>query len=281
MKKIIFIISGLLLGSSVMAQHAEGDWMIGVSSSSLGFNSNTGTEETLDVSFDGFRTDTLVGITDSFNLQFLYPYKPKLENDKKSELDINVHLAYFVSSKFAIGLRGGYMNQTAVYKTGSDQAIIDLHPDSAPGDLMGVYMYNQDLYYDIYATMNNDYSRSFSAWSAAPFVRFYNRLGNGAMFVDASYEIAQGKETLKDDFMKTTITSEMQHGKINFGLGYSLELASGLQLEPQFNYYMLSEKTISTQDVPHPFLNELGTQTTDLFRASNGINFSIGLSYYL
>ena len=83
MKNILLVIL-IILSTQVNAQYEKGNWFLGASSSNINFNSITNSENTINVTFTGFRSDTLVNDTDSLNLGFLFPYTYKLDQDKQN-----------------------------------------------------------------------------------------------------------------------------------------------------------------------------------------------------
>lgn len=279
--------------STAIAQNDKGNWFIGASSSSFGFNSNTGSERTIDVSFTGFK-DTLVSDTDSMNLGFLFPYTYQLEQDKNSQIDLNFRTGYFVADNFLIGLGLGYASENSIFKTKNDPLVNNAELSDS---LMNVWF--SDLpnveymgasysahYYELHrllsAASDNDLTIKSSMLKIAPFVRYYIPVGQSALFIDASYEMGSGKEEIKDDTSFLTTTMENSHSKINFGLGYELQVNDVFVVEPQFNYYMLNTASKVQEDASHPLLfTDMGEQTTDRTSTSSGINFSIGLSFYL
>lgn len=291
MKKILVLLS-LAVCTTAMAQHDKGSWFIGASSSSLGFNSNTGSERTIDVNFTGFK-DTLVAENEFLNLASVFPYTYQVEQDKNSQLDINFRLGYTLADNFVFGVGFGYDNETSLFKTKVDPDLASANPSDSlinlffttlPGaDANGIsYMTHYSALYSLLAGQN-DLTIKSSTFKIAPFVRYYHTLGKGSLFVDASYEMGQGTEEIKDDLNYLTTTTEHAHSKINFGLGYAVFLSERIALEPQFNYYMLYSTSTLVEDVPNPmlFTTDMGTKTTENSRKSSGMNFAIGLSFYL
>ena len=102
-----------------MAQHDKGTWFVGASSSSLGFNSNTGSERNINVNFTGFQ-DTLVAENEFLNLASVFPYTYQVEQDKNSQLDLNFRLGYTLANNFVFGIGFGYDNETNLFKTKVD-----------------------------------------------------------------------------------------------------------------------------------------------------------------
>jgi hypothetical protein len=276
-----------------MAQHDKGTWFVGASSSSLGFNSNTGSERNINVNFTGFQ-DTLVAENEFLNLASVFPYTYQVEQDKNSQLDLNFRLGYTLVNNFVFGIGFGYDNETNLFKTKVDPDLATHNPDSLniitalsalsqPTNLNGVT--HTQHYRALYSLLagQNDLTIKSSTFKIAPFVRYYHTLGKGSLFVDASYEIGQGTEEIKDDLNYLTTTTEHAHSKINFGLGYAVFLSDHISIEPQFNYYMLNTSSKLVEDVPNPmlFTTDMGTKTTEGTRKSSGMNFAVGLSFYL
>lgn len=292
MKKVLLIIA-IAFCSTAIAQNDKGNWFIGASSSSFEFNSNTGSDRTIDVSFTGFK-DTLVADTDSLNLGFLFPYTYELEQDQNSEIDLNLRSGYFVADNFLIGLGLGYASQNTIFKTKNDPLVNNA---ALSDSLMNVWFSGlpdvqylgssySTHYYELYrllsASSNNDLTIKSSMLKIAPFVRYYIPIGQSAVFIDAAYEMGSGKEEIKDDANFLTTTMENSHSKINFGLGYELKVSDVFVVEPQFNYYMLNTASKVQEDASHPLLfTDMGEQTTERTSTNSGMNFSIGLSFYL
>ncbi len=290
MKKILLVLT-ISVCQIAFAQNDKGNWFIGASSSSFGFNSNTGLERTIDVSFTDFK-DTLVADTDILNLAFLFPYTFQIQQDKNSLIDFNARAGYFVADNFLLGLGAGFSNENTVFKTKNDPAVVNASLDSLFGwfvqlpnvDYMGASygLYYHDLYNLIASSNNNDLTLKRSMLKLAPFARYYIPVGQSAVFIDASYEYGSGKEEIKDDVNFTTNTMEHKHAKMNFGLGYELWVNDMFSIEPQFNYYMLNTETkVIEQEVQHPIILDFGDKSTERTNSNSGINFSIGLSVYL
>ena len=207
MKKILLVLA-ISVCQITFAQNDKGNWFIGASSSSFGFNSNTGSEQTIDVSFTEFK-DTLVADTDSLNLAFLFPYTFQIEQDKNSQIDFNIRTGYFVANNFLLGLGVGFSNENMVFKTKNDPAVVNASLDSLLGwfiqlpnvNYMGANygMYYHDLYNLIASSNNNDLTLKRSMLKLAPFARYYISVGQSALYIDASYEYGSGKEENKDD----------------------------------------------------------------------------------
>ncbi len=280
MKKILIVLAAAL-SISASAQHDKGNWMVGVSSSSLGFTSNSGSSSITNVEYIGWRTDTLQVETALYTMSDVFPYTHNIQEDKNSQLNINFHLGYFLADQFAMGLKGGFINETSLLKSTPLTAdLLNLSPDSV-GNNLGVYPFNLALYNLIAATANNDYTASSMSWSIAPFARYYHRLGNGSLFIDASFEYGQGISEIKSNNI-TIENASLTHQQINAGLGYSIALGNVINMEPMISYQNLISTMESTQDVPHPNNPiDLGTETTTFDRKSENIHFSIGITVYL
>ena len=280
MKKILIVLA-TALSINATAQHDKGNWMVGVSSSSLGFTSNSGSSSITNVEYIGWRTDTLQVETALYTMSDIFPYTHNIQEDKNSQLNINFHLGHFLADQFAMGLKGGFINETSLLKSSPLTAdLLNLSPDSV-GNNLGVYPFNLDLYNLIAATANNDYTASSMSWSIAPFARYYHRLGNGSLFIDASFEYGQGKSEIKSNNI-TIENASLTHQQINAGLGYSIAIGNVINMEPMISYQSLISKIESTQDVPHPNNPiDLGTETTTFDRKSENIHFSIGITVYL
>ena len=106
MKNILLVIL-VIATTQVNAQFEKGNWFLGASSSNINFSSSTNSENTIDVTFTGFK-DTLVNATDSLNLDFLFPYSYKLDQDKQSEFNVNLKMGYFIANKLMLGVGFGY-----------------------------------------------------------------------------------------------------------------------------------------------------------------------------
>ena len=72
MKKILFVFITLLSTVSY-AQQEKGNWMLGVSSSKLGFTSNTGNSSITNVEYSGWRTDTLQIENELYTMSGIFP----------------------------------------------------------------------------------------------------------------------------------------------------------------------------------------------------------------
>jgi hypothetical protein len=294
MKKVL-IIATIFLSLNTFAQHKKSSWFLSASSSSLGFTSQSGSERSIDVTFTGFRTDTLVGATDSLNLGFLFPYNYKLIEDKTTELDFSFRTGYFIDKNFQAGLGFGYQSNSTVFKTGPDAAITNA---SLNDSIMGVWFSSlpdvntagqtyADAYYSLYyliaGSVNNSLTTSVSMINISPFVRYYHTLKNGNnLFLDGSYSIGMGTEETSENLGNTSMTTKLSTTKINFGLGYTINISKNFYVEPQFNYFMADFESELVETVDHPILgsSNLGEQTTSITGKSSGINFSVGLSLY-
>ena len=115
MKNILLVLI-LLLSSQANAQFDSGNWFLGASTSNFNFSSSNNSEKTIDVTFTGFR-DTLINDTDSLNLDFLFPYSYKLNQDKQSEFNFNLKTGYFIVKNLMIGVGFGYDNESSLFKT--------------------------------------------------------------------------------------------------------------------------------------------------------------------
>jgi hypothetical protein len=293
MKKILFI-AALTLSINSFAQQEKGDWFLGASSSSLGFTSSNGSENTIDASFTGFN-DTLVTATDSLNLGFLFPYTFQLVEDNATNFDFSFRTGYFIVDNFQAGLGFGYSSRGTSFTTGSDSQVSNA---SLADSLMGVWFNNlpdvetqgatysnnyNELYGLIAASVNTNLTTSMTMMNITPFVRYYHSLKNGnLLFLDGSYQIGMGSEEIKEAISNTTTVTDITSSKINVGLGYSMSLSDHFYLEPQFNYFMSDFKSELVESTTHPILNfdDLGEQTTTRTMKSSGINFSLGLSFY-
>ncbi len=280
MKKILIVLAAAI-STTAFAQHDKGDWMLGVSSSSLGFTSNSGNSSITNVEYTGWRTDTLQVETALYSMSDVFPYSHAIQEDKNSQLKLNFHLGHFLADQFAMGLKGGFNNETNLLKSSPLTAdLLNLSPDSV-GNNLGAYPFNHALYNLISATANNDFTASSMSWSIAPFARYYHRLGNGSLFVDASFEYGQGKSEIKANNI-TIDNASLTHQQINAGVGYSIVLGGVISMEPMISYQSRNSSMVSTQDVPHPNNPiDLGTETTTFDRESGNIHFSIGITAYL
>lgn len=293
MKKIL-LISAIILSFSTFAQQEKGNWYLGASSSSLGFTSSSGTENTIDVTFTGF-SDTLVSATDSLNLGFLFPYTYNLVEDKATDIDFTFRLGYFIDKNFQAGLGFGYISKSTLFRTGSDSKVANA---DLADSLMGVWFYNlpevetsgetyENNYYELYnlinASVNTNLTTSLTMLNITPFIRYYHTLKNGnLLFLDGSYQIGMGSEEIKEAVSNTTTITDITSSKINFGLGYSMSVSDHFFIEPQFNYFLSNFKSELVESTLHPILsiNDLGEQTTTRTISASGINFSLGLSFY-
>lgn len=280
MKKILFVFI-TLLSTIAYAQQEKGNWMLGVSSSNLGFTSNTGNSSITNVEYSGWRTDTLQIENALYTMSGIFPYTHNIQEDKNSEVNVNLHLGYFVLDQFVLGIKAGVNSETSVLKSSPLSAqLLALSPDSLGNDL-GQYPLNYDLYDLISSTANNDFTSKTLTWNIAPFARYYYALRNGSLFVDASYELGQGESELKSGSALMENAS-LSYQKINAGLGYSFELGSKVNLEPMISYQSINSTTESTQDVPNPFIpSDIGVETTTFDRKSGNLHFSLGISAYL
>ena len=121
MKNILLIIL-VIATTKVNAQYEKGNWFLGASSSNINFSSSTNSENTIDVTFTGFR-DTLLNDTDSLNLDFLFPYSYKLDQDKQSEFNVNLKMGHFIANELTLGVGFGYETETSLFKTNPDSEI--------------------------------------------------------------------------------------------------------------------------------------------------------------
>ena len=292
--KNIFLVILVLLSSQADAQFDSGNWFIGASSSNINFSSSTNSENTIDVTFTGFR-DTLVNDTDSLNLGFLFPYSYKLNQDKQSEFNVNLKMGYFIAKKLMIGVGFGYDNETSLFKTNPDSEISNA---SLSDSMMNVWFTGlpdvfsngtsyANHYYELYnlvaASVNNDLTYSKSLMTISPFFRYNFQLRKGnSIFFDGSYRMASGKEEIKDAISSVSQTTELTSSTINLGLGFSAFLSNKFSVEPQFNYYIYNSIATMKEDAMHPILSvaDMGEKTTERTIAGSGINFSLGLSFY-
>ena len=292
--KNIGLIIAILISLSSFAQHKKGSWYLGASSTNLGFNSSTGSERTIDVTFTGF-SDTLVGATDSLNLDFLFPYTYNLVEDKSTEIDFNFRTGYFIEKNFQAGIGFGYHSHSTSFKTSADSKITNADLSDS---LMGVWFNGlpnvesagstyanryYELYYLIAGSVNNTLTTDLSMINIAPFVRYYHTLKNGNnFFLDGSYTLGFGTETMSENVGGNSTTTDITTSKINVGLGYTLSISKNFYLEPQFSYFLADYNSTLVESVTHPILGitDMGEQTTSLDMKSSGINFSVGLSLH-
>jgi hypothetical protein len=292
--KIILIIAISVLSLNSFAQQEKGNWYLGASSSSLGFTSSNGSENTIDATFTGFN-DTLVSATDSLNLGFLFPYTYQLIEDKATDIDFSFRTGYFIDDNFQAGLAFGYVSSNTSFRTGSDSKVANA---DLADSLMGVWFNGlpdvesqgatyANHYYELYnliaASVNTNLTTSTTMLNITPFLRYYHTLKNGnLLFLDGSYQIGMGSEEIKEAVSNTTSTTDITLSKINVGLGYSMSLSDHFFIEPQFNYFMADYKSELVESTTHPILsiNDMGEQTTTRTMKSSGINFSLGLSFY-
>ena len=280
MKKILIVLA-VTLSSTAFAQHDKGNWMIGVSSSSLGFTSNSSNSSVTNVEYTGWRTDTLQIETSIYTMSDVFPYTHSIQEDKNSLLNLNLHIGHFLADQFMLGLKGGFSNETSLLKSlPLTPDLLNLSPDSI-GNNLDAYPYNYSLYDLISATANNDFTASSMSWSLAPFARYYHRVGNGSLFLDASFEYGEGETEIKANNI-TIDNASLTHQKINAGIGYSIFLGGIISMEPMISYQSVNSKMVSSVDVPHPNNPiDLGTETTSFDRKSANIHFSIGFAAYL
>tara|TARA_B100000886_G_scaffold334462_1_gene290018 strand:+ start:1278 stop:2162 length:885 start_codon:yes stop_codon:yes gene_type:complete len=293
MKNILLIIL-VIATTQVNAQYEKGNWFLGASSSNINFSSSTNSENTIDVTFTGFR-DTLVNDTDSLNLDFLFPYSYKLDQDKQSEFNVNLKMGYFIANKLMLGVGLGYETETSLFKTNPDSEItnssladsmINVWFTGLPNVNMNGTTYAThyfELYSLVAASVDNDLTYSKTLMTISPFVRYNFQLRKGnSIFVDGSYRMASGKEEVKDAISSISQTTELTSSRINLGIGFSAFLSNKFSVEPQFNYFMYNSTATIKEDVMHPILSvaDMGEKTTERTIAGSGINFSVGLSFY-
>lgn len=280
MKKIL-IVSAIALSATAFAQHDKGNWMVGVSSSSLGFTSNSANSSITNVEYTGWRTDTLQVETALYTMSDVFPYTHSIQEDKNNQMNLNLHVGHFLADQFAMGIKGSFNNETSLLKSSPlSTDLLNLSPDSV-GNNLGAYPFNNSLYDLIASTANNDFTTTSMSWSVAPFARYYLRAGNGSLFIDASFEYGQGKSEIKANSV-TIDNSSLTHQQINAGVGYSIVLGGIISMEPMIAYQSLNSSMVSMQDVPHPNNPiDLGTETTTFDRKSSNIHFSIGIAAYL
>ena len=293
MKNILLVIL-VIATTQVNAQFEKGNWFLGASSSNINFNSSNNSENTIDVTFTGFR-DTLVNDTDSLNLDFLFPYSYKLNQDKQSEFNVNLKMGYFIANKLMLGVGFGYETETSLFKTNPDSEITNA---SLADSMINVWFTGlpdvttngttyANHYFELYslvaASVDNDLTYSKTLMTISPFVRYNFQLRKGnSIFVDGSYRIASGKEEVKDAISSVSQTTELTSSTINLGLGFSAFLSNKFSVEPQFNYFIYNSTATVKEDAIHPILSvaDMGEKTTERIIAGSGINFSVGLSFY-
>ena len=245
----------------------------GCFSSKLGFTSNTGNSSITNVEYSGWRTDTLQIENELYTMSGIFPYTHNIQEDKNSEVNLNLHLGYFVLDQFVLGIKAGVISATSVLKSPPLSAqLLELSPDSL-GNNLGQYPLNYDLYDLISSTANNDFTSKTLTWNIAPFARYYYALRNGSLFIDASYELGQGESELKSGSALMENAS-LSYQKINAGMGYSFELGSKISLEPMISYQSVNSTSESTQDIPNPFIpTDIGVETTTFDRKSGTLHF--------
>ena len=292
--KNIFLVILVIATTQVNAQFEKGNWFLGASSSNINFSSSNNTENTIDVTYTGFR-DTLVNDTDSLNLDFLFPYSYKLDQDKQSEFSVNLKTGYFITNKLMLGVGFGYETETSLFKTNPDSEITNASladsminvwftglPDvNMNGTTYATHYF--ELYSLVAASVDNDLTYSKTLMTISPFVRYNFQLRKGnSIFVDGSYRMASGKEEVKDAISSVSQTTELTSSTINLGIGFSAFLSNKLSVEPQFNYFMYNSKSTIKEDAMHPILSvaDMGEKITERTIAGSGINFSVGLSFY-
>lgn len=280
MKKILIVLA-VAVSVNAYAQHDKGEWMLGVSSSNLGFTSNSGSSSITNVEYTGWRTDTLQLETSLYTMGDIFPYTHNIQEDKNSQMNINIHIGHFIADQFAMGIKGGFSNETSLLKSSPlSTDLLNLSPDSV-GNNLGDYPFNLNLYNLIASTASNDFTAISMNWSIAPFVRYYHRAGKGSLFIDASFEYGQGKSEVKANNI-TIDNANLTHQQINAGIGYSIALGGIINMEPMIAYQSVSSTVVNTQDVPNPYNPvDLGTETTTFDRKSGNIHFSIGITAFL
>ena len=278
-KNLIFL--AVALCSTAYAQHDKGEWILGVSSSNLGFNSNSSSSSITNVEYTGWRTDTLQVETSLYTMSGVFPYTHNVQEDKNSKMNLNIHLGHFLADQFAMGIKGGFINETSLLKSSPlSTDLLNLSPDSV-GNNLGQYPFNQDLYNLISSTANNDFTANSFSWSIAPFARYYHRAVNGSLFIDASFEYGQGKSEVKSNNV-TIDNASLTNQQINAGIGYSIAIGGIINMEPMIAYQSINSTMVSSKDVPNPYNPvDLGTETTTFDRKSANIHFSIGITAYL
>lgn len=279
MKKILIVLA-VALSTTAYAQHDKGEWMLGVSSSNLGFTSNSGNSSVTNVEYTGWRTDTLQLETALYTMSSVFPYTHNIQEDKNSQINFNIHLGYFLADQFAMGIKGGFINESSLLKSSPlSSDLLNLSPDSVGNDL-GQYPFNHNLYNLIASTTSNDFTATNISWSVAPFARYYHRTGNGSLFIDASFEYGQGESEVKANNV-TIDNASLTHQQINAGVGYSIAIGGVINMEPMISYQSISSTMVSTQDIPNPYNPvDLGIETTTFDRKSANIHFSIGITAY-
>ena len=293
MKNILLVLL-VIVSTQVNAQFEKGNWFLGASSSNINFSSSTNSENTIDITFTGFR-DTLVGDTDSLNLGFLFPYSYQLDQDKQSEFNVSFKVGHYIADKFMVGVGFGYDSETSLFKTNADSKVTAA---SLSDSLMNVWFTSlpnvtsngttyANHYFELYslvaASIDNDLTYSKTMMSIAPFVRYNYQLKKGnSIFVDGTYRLTSGKEEVKDAVSSVSTTTELAASTINIGLGYSAFISKKFSVEPQFNYYMYNSTSTMKEDAIHPILSvtDMGEKTTERTVKGTGINFSVGLSYF-
>ena len=293
MKNILLVIL-VIATTQVNAQFEKGNWFLGASSSNINFSLTNNSENTIDVTFTGFR-DTLVNDTDSLNLDFLFPYSYKLDQDKQSEFNVNLKMGYFIANKLMLGVGLGYETETSLFKTNPDSEITNASladsminvwftglPDvNMNGTTYATHYF--ELYSLVAASVDNDLTYSRTLVTISPFARYNFQLRKGnSIFVDGSYRMASGKEEVKDAISSVSQTTELTSSTINLGIGFSAFLSNKFSVEPQFNYFMYNSTATILEDAMHPILSvaDMGEKTTARTIAGSGINFSVGLSFY-
>ena len=257
MKKIL-LFTLVIASAQVNAQFEKGNWFLGASSSNINFSSSSNSENSINVTFTGFR-DTLVNATDSLNLDFLFPYSYNLDQDKQSEFNVNLKMGYFIADKLMLGVGFGYDNESSLFKTNTDSEIVNA---SLADSMINVWFLGlpdvttngttyANHYFELYslvaASVSNDLTYSKSLITISPFIRYNFQLRKGnSIFVDGSYRIASGKEEIKDAISSVSQTTELASSTINLGLGFSAFLSNKFCIEPQFNYYMYDSKSTLT-----------------------------------
>ena len=293
MKKILLLML-IAYSTQVYSQFDKGQWFIGASTNNISFSSSSNSENKIDVVFTGFN-DTLVGDTDSLNLGFLFPYSYQLDQDKQTEVNVNLKGGYFVADQLMIGLGFGFENESSLFKTNADSELENASladsltfvwfsnlPDFNENGLNYETHYNE-LYYLLYASADNDITVSKTMISIAPFARYNFKLKKGnAIYLDGSYRYAFGDEEVKSELSSISTTTDYLSTTINLGVGYCAFLAGNFTLEPQVNYYLNNTEVSTTEETPHPILSyaDMGEKETKRTTSGSGFNFSVGLSYY-
>lgn len=277
------------------SQFNKGQWFIGASTNNINFSSSSNSENKIDVVFTGFREDTLVNETDSLNLSFLFPYSYQLDQDKQTEVNINLKGGYFIADQLLLGLGFGFESNSSLFKTNEDDKLENASlannlmnnwftnlPDVNENGLNYENHYNE-LYYLLYASVDNDITVSKNLISIAPFARYNFKLRKGnAIYIDGSYRYAFGDEEVKDAISSISTTTDYLSTTINFGVGYCAFLGANFSLEPQVNYYLSNNEMSTKEATPHPILSyaDMGEKETKRTAKGSGFNFSVGLSYY-